>query len=546
MADKLFSKEKTVTLSNRYKIVHNQVLGEGSFAIVYKGLDVKECRNVAVKVYKGSDETATDMFTKSIDVLKHLNSNRHGRFHDGEGSHTLNELKTNTSVGASGWSSSGSGQKESPKPQGMGGMLLSPRRILSRSGASSRETSNERDPHSPRGPKDESNPSSPATSPRLVDKDRPLLQHRDSFQGSLLEEDLKSIHSADNKIQSSAVSILSMMDWGRCFVKLLSYSKSAPGKPGLDPESDIYFLVFELGDESLEDRLTECSSEEKTLTVPELRDLQWALVSIVCGLHSEGFVHLDIKPRNIMKFKDPEHSKGGEIVHCWKLIDLDGAMRTGQTVTFDQLVFTPEYVCPELARAHASCAYGATFSQRSASKSSRPDELKLSRLMDIWSVGMCALEAIFLQPVLEPWYQEWRKDTGSDEKYFRWLSDYETDAILSGDMRDAIAGIDSEMCSMLEGMLAKDPAKRACVANCITHKWFEPIRDVITEELRQLHMERLGSLTMNGNSTSQMTSRPSENTPRSFKPVKSSNSVTKAAKQSRKVAKIASSACSVM
>mmetsp|Transcript_92819 Transcript_92819/g.289398 ORF Transcript_92819/g.289398 Transcript_92819/m.289398 type:complete len:108 (-) Transcript_92819:1056-1379(-) len=42
---------KVLTLCDRYKISRTSVLGEGASAVVYKGLDVRECRNVAVKLY---------------------------------------------------------------------------------------------------------------------------------------------------------------------------------------------------------------------------------------------------------------------------------------------------------------------------------------------------------------------------------------------------------------------------------------------------------------------------------------------------------------
>merc|ERR1712232_1488371 len=86
------------------------------------------------------------------------------------------------------------------------------------------------------------------------------------------------------------------------------------------------------------------------------------------------------------------------------------------------------------------------------------------------------MEAIFLQPVLRPWLEEWREDTGNDDKFFDWLGNYDTDPILSGEMHELIESIDKDMCKVLEGMLMKNPKKRIDIANALMHEWFEPMR----------------------------------------------------------------------
>lgn len=46
------------------------------------------------------------------------------------------------------------------------------------------------------------------------------------------------------------------MDVRCCFVKLLDFSKTEKGEPGLDPQDEVLFLIFELGDASLEETTT--------------------------------------------------------------------------------------------------------------------------------------------------------------------------------------------------------------------------------------------------------------------------------------------------
>jgi len=193
------------------------------------------------------------------------------------------------------------------------------------------------------------------------------------------------------------------------------------------------------------------------LPVEEIRNIHWSLVSIVCGLHAAGFVHMDIKPSNIVRFE-----------HTWKLIDFDGAVRSGTIVTRERVTGTPCYMAPELAKLLAE----------------NRDEILVSRLMDVWSVGLCAMEAIFFQPILKPWFEEWEQETGNGMKFLRWLGDYKAKpAIMDADMCKAMKDIDPDMCELLKRMLIKDPAERGDIAECLTHPWFEPMRELLWKNI---------------------------------------------------------------
>mmetsp|Transcript_972 Transcript_972/g.1980 ORF Transcript_972/g.1980 Transcript_972/m.1980 type:complete len:477 (+) Transcript_972:39-1469(+) len=385
----------SLLLQGKYKVSKEKVLGEGGFGKVYQGLDVLECKGVAVKVYKDAQDGSMDNFKKTVDVL------------------------------------------------------LTIRRRATRS--------------APEGGFDSTMEFSLFEASTM------------SFKPSLLSEDITSLGEA---FRGGAQSIIGQMDFTGCFVNILGYSRDHLGAPGLDVDSESLFIVYELGQESLQDRLMRCAMEGRSLRPSELRRLQWDLVTIVCGLHSQGFVHLDIKPPNIVRFK----RENGE--SRWKLIDLDGAMKTGITVPLESLSVTKHYMSPELAIAYLR----ATQRDQSGflESPSRARGLQLSRLMDVWSVGMCALEAIFLTPVLGPWYAEWKQQTGSDVKFMTWLADLSAEPIVSGDMQEALADIDPDMCDMLRGMLAKDVLGRYSITECLTHQWFEPIRKEILKDVQAL------------------------------------------------------------
>ncbi|CAJ1395795.1 unnamed protein product [Effrenium voratum] len=279
--------------------------------------------------------------------------------------------------------------------------------------------------------------------------------------------------------RSSRGELMRKIDFNSCFATIISYSKDDSGKPGLDMETESLFIIYELGMESLEDRLIRYAEQQRQLSAEEHCRLQWALVSIVFGLHTLGYVHLDIKPANIVCFALQQEEQ-------WKLIDLDGALCTGKSVRLDSVVATLHYLSPELAstfltmKAPARDRFGRPHRTKDAV---REEPVKLSRLMDVWSVGMCAMEAIFGVPILKPWYDEWFEETGEDDKFLAWLADFSTDHIITGDMRDALREIDSDMCSLLEGMLHKDPEKRFSIIECVNHTWFQKIRTSHLEDL---------------------------------------------------------------
>lgn len=386
----------SVLLQGRYRYSTEKVLGEGSYGTVYQGLDLVECRGIAVKVYKETESIALENFRKSVDVLL-----------------TIRRRAAMTPT----------------DPTNFDGTME-----MSLFNATTM-----------------------------------------SFKPSLFGEDMACLGPV---FRESTQTLIAQMDFTGCFVSIVGYSRDHLGAPGRDVDSDSLYIIYELGQESLQNRLSRCATDGVALTRAELRKLQWDLVTIVCGLHSQGFVHLDIKPANIVRFS----TDSGEAQ--WKLIDLDGAMKTGNTVPLDLVCFTMHYMSPELASAFLRSRLTPAGVGSPVRRDT--DGVQLSRLIDVWSVGMCALEAIFLTPVLGPWHSEWKKQTGSDVKFLSWLADLDAEPIVSGEMQDALEEIDADMCDMLRGMLAKDVLDRLSITECLTHRWFAPIRAKLLEDVKKL------------------------------------------------------------
>ncbi|CAJ1392554.1 unnamed protein product [Effrenium voratum] len=220
------------------------------------------------------------------------------------------------------------------------------------------------------------------------------------------------------------------------------------------PVADVLYVVMELGAESLEDVLAMRYRNSLPFSIGELRDLHGSLVSVVYQLQRHGLVHLDIKPSNIVRF-----DKGGK--PRWKLIDLDCISKQGVS-TFGEVIFTPAYMAPELARAYAQAGPGQA--------QHCPVALKPS--MDLWSAGICALESVLLFSAFTDKYLELRR-SGSDHAFLNWLGNVE-EPLLSQEVIDSLHKAHPDMHRFLTGMLEKDCSRRLAATDCLVHPWFAP------------------------------------------------------------------------
>lgn len=304
------------------------------------------------------------------------------------------------------------------------------------------------------------------------------MGRRASCSNAIVETALK-----DSGIHESLSDLLVHLNISRCFPTVLDHSRDIDG-PGVDDASGMLFLVQELGGSSLEEKLEGYEAgADSSMNHSEIKDLCWSLVCITFGLHACGYVHMDIKPLNIVEFEGANRTE-------WKLIDLDGAVLANSPLDLqsDRFSFTQAYMAPELAKAlHAKnkqpvhetpkrppSKSRSLFSRsKSGAKLPQPEGLVASRIMDVWSVAMTIIQAVFLTPLLEPQLLQWREETGSDEKFMEWLGDYTTGPLIHGEVKDAIDNMDEDLSALLQGMLRKDPKERWCMATCLTHRYFQ-------------------------------------------------------------------------
>ena len=278
----------------------------------------------------------------------------------------------------------------------------------------------------------------------------PMTQHTvipDSIVSeitSIRNDSMRSLAAASYRPSKELAHVLRLaLITKELVVSLLDYSRSADGKPG--KENGQYYVVMELGDYSLEDYIEARARSKQPFTVEEVRSILYDISRVVCLLHAQGLAHLDIKPANIMLFNST----------FWKLIDFDGCFYSSSVVDVleSDIAFTPLYCPPEIAEAIVAGA----------------DHLKISRLMDVWSIGMIGMELVAMKPVLEERFLTlYDNEKQDDTRFLQWLCSKDSTIDMS-----TVAGFDATLEQLVREMvLVKDHTKRASLPEILQHPFF--------------------------------------------------------------------------
>lgn len=162
------------------------------------------------------------------------------------------------------------------------------------------------------------------------------------------------------------------------FMQVLDYSKDASGQPGPDASDGIIYVVTEAAQYSLKDFLQDRRKSKTGFTRIFIRELVKRVVLAMSALHAKGYVHLDMKPENLMVFNG-----------VLKVIDVDGCVKIGSNVKIgdNTISFSPVYCAPEWAK----------FILEGGNAS-----IVVCPELDVWSVGMLIMEFITMEPVWNP------------------------------------------------------------------------------------------------------------------------------------------------
>lgn len=246
------------------------------------------------------------------------------------------------------------------------------------------------------------------------------------------------VQPADPALGGSWLAVTSPQE---LFVRLLDYSTGLDGKPGPDVCDGCLYTVMELAQQDLKNYLESHRRKGKALEVENVHSLSKDIVKILAGLHAKGFVHLDLKPENIMMC-------GPHL----KLIDVDSCTRVGERLSVhdSSISFSPIYCAPEWARFVID-------------RERKP--ISVDPGLDVWSVGMTLCELVMVQPCLKAAYVNKQSRHG----YYEWLGALQS-APLPKD-------IDADFADLLSScMLVGNRQARKTLAQCLSHPFFdEPV-----------------------------------------------------------------------
>lgn len=232
------------------------------------------------------------------------------------------------------------------------------------------------------------------------------------------------------------------------FLQLLDFSKNEAGEPA-DEDGELY-IVTEIGNHSLKDALDLRAREERPWELEQIQKIAAALILVVAGLHTKGFVHLDLKPNNFMFFGDRV-----------KLIDVGGCIAIGTDLAkMERLLvsFSPCYCAPEWA--------GFLFDWFGDDK---PEEFRVTPSLDAWSLGIVLCELAELSPILMVNFNAFRQERPSEARwlFLEWLSGLD-----EAPMPESVASIGSEFQQLVSSLMQCQPTLRRSAAECIYSLFF--------------------------------------------------------------------------
>merc|ERR1719282_420407 len=264
----------------------------------------------------------------------------------------------------------------------------------------------------------------------------------------------------------------------RLFMQLIDYSKNARGEPAPDPVDGVLYVVTELAQYSLKDYLSLRRDQGRPLTKDTVKNITKAIILVMAGLHAKGFVHIDLKPENLMMFN-------GRL----KLIDVDGCVKAGSSVSIQDssISFSPCYCAPEWAK---------FLIEDSEAK------ITVTPALDVWSVGMTICELVTLDAILKPMYANFLRNGHSHREagflFMDWLS-----SIKKAPIPKSVEKFDPEFTEVLVNwLLVCDPAKRKTCAQSLTNPY------IATVSSNEAEMRKSSTLK---SSEDDMNSAPQEN-----------------------------------
>lgn len=228
-----------------------------------------------------------------------------------------------------------------------------------------------------------------------------------SDQLTLLQKELCDLIAFRNIHQNNSKYIVNLLQ----STLLESTSIYSTNSGRLSSSSGIFGLVLEVGECNLLEFL-----ENESPKIHRI-EILYQIVEAVNHLHRLSYVHLDLKPENIVYFNSVGSTRGR-----WKLIDFESCrdLSHSNLVVHGNVLASIEYAAPEIVSLFFphDIIYGVP--------SSRP----LTLAVDIWSVGLIAFFLLGGHKVSTSIVCEWI--SGADFESFLRRFDYKSRSFIQG------------------------------------------------------------------------------------------------------------------
>jgi len=259
-------------------------------------------------------------------------------------------------------------------------------------------------------------------------------------------------------------SMLDSVEPSQVFMRLIDYSKDSKGNPGPDPSDNTMYVITEMAQYSMKDLLASLREKKKCLPPDVVKKFCKAIIVAMACLHAKGFVHVDMKPENLMMFS-------GRL----KVIDVDGCVRMNTRIDIQDssISFSPCYCAPEWA--------GFLISETDSTILAQPG-------LDVWSVGMTLCELITHDAVLKPQYGNFLRNAHSSKEagflFMEWLS-----SIKKVPLPRKIEEHDRTFQDLItQWLLVSKKEQRKTCAECLSH----PFIATAEWEVEVAHVKRIG------------------------------------------------------
>nr|QBK93252.1 MAG: putative serine/threonine protein kinase [Pithovirus LCPAC403] len=184
-----------------------------------------------------------------------------------------------------------------------------------------------------------------------------------------------------------------------------------------------------------------------------LRERKRIILHLVMGvefIHSKGIVHGDIKPNNLLWFKE---------IETMKISDFGSAAIDG----IEAGLYTTRYRAPKIK----------SDIRRESTNGSRREERKIDdQRQDIWSTGATIFELITGECFTHKWYSRINRLFNKISARREFESDY--------------MGKFHPLCDLLSEMLQKNPSERITASEALRHPFFTPYK-VMINRIRRMY-----------------------------------------------------------